>query len=140
MIVRLEKLLLEILIHMRQMGVLLKKCIYSLAILHLPLAMPLLHNSNYFRIHQNFSTSFTMILYFRKYVSRWNCGVRASRGVGVLLYDIDATVKEINSDDFGRILSCELKYENKTYIITNVYCLRLFFVIIVLSSFPPVSS
>jgi hypothetical protein len=48
------------------------------------------------------------------------CGVRASRGVGVLLYDIDATVKEINSDDFGRILSCELKYENKTYIITNV--------------------
>ena len=54
--------------------------------------------------------------------SRWNCGVRASRGVGVLLYDIDATVKEISSDDFGRILSCELKYENKTYIITNVYC------------------
>ena len=33
MIVGLEKLLLEILIHMRQMGVLLKKCIYSLAIL-----------------------------------------------------------------------------------------------------------
>jgi exonuclease III len=54
--------------------------------------------------------------------SRWNCGVRASRGVGVLLYDIDATVKEISSDDCGRILSCELKYENKTYIITNVYC------------------
>ena len=46
----------------------------------------------------------------------------ASRGVGVLLYDIDSTVKEISSDDFGRILSCELKYENKTYIITNVYC------------------
>jgi exonuclease III len=45
-----------------------------------------------------------------------------SRGVGVLLYDIDATVKEISSDDVGRILSCELKYENKTYIITNVYC------------------
>ena len=51
--------------------------------------------------------------------SSWNCGVRASRGVGVLLYDIDATVKEISSDDFGRILSCELKYENKTYIITT---------------------
>jgi len=51
--------------------------------------------------------------------SSWNCGVRASRGVGILLYDIDATVKEISSDDFGRILSCELKYENKT---TNVYC------------------
>ena len=31
-------------------------------------------------------------------------------------------LKEISSDDFGRILSCELKYENKTYIITNVYC------------------
>jgi endonuclease YncB( thermonuclease family) len=51
----------------------------------------------------------------------WNCGVRAARRVGVLLYDIDATVKEISSDDFGRILSCELNYENKNYIITNVY-------------------
>jgi nitrate reductase beta subunit len=37
-------------------------------------------------------------------ISSWNCGVRTSRGVGVLLYDIDATVKEISSDDFGRIL------------------------------------
>ena len=54
--------------------------------------------------------------------SSWNCVVRASRGVGVLLYDMDATVKKISSDDFGRILSYELKYENKTYIITNVYC------------------
>jgi exonuclease III len=54
--------------------------------------------------------------------SSWNCGVRASRGIGILLYDIDATAKEISSDEFGRILSCELKYENKTYIITNVYC------------------
>jgi hypothetical protein len=38
------------------------------------------------------------------------------------LSSFDATVKVISSDDFGRILSCELKYENKTYIITNVYC------------------
>jgi exonuclease III len=54
--------------------------------------------------------------------SSWNYGVKASRWVGVLLYDSDATVKEISSDDFGRILSCELNYENKNYIITNVYC------------------
>jgi hypothetical protein len=46
--------------------------------------------------------------------SSWNCGVRASRGVGVLLYDTDATVKEISSDDLGRILSCELVSYNKT--------------------------
>jgi hypothetical protein len=39
--------------------------------------------------------------------SSWNCGVRASRGVGVLLYYIDTTVKEICSHDFGRILSYE---------------------------------
>ena len=38
-----------------------------------------------------------------------NLNKTASRGIGVLLYDIDATVKEISSDDFGRILSCELK-------------------------------
>jgi exonuclease III len=49
----------------------------------------------------------------------WSKGIARE---GVLLYDIDATVKEISSDDCGRILSCELKYENKTYIITNVYC------------------
>jgi hypothetical protein len=36
--------------------------------------------------------------------SSWNCGVRASRGVGVLLYDIDATVKEISSDDFAHYI------------------------------------
>ena len=29
--------------------------------------MPLLHNSNYFRIHQNFSTSFAMILFQKMY-------------------------------------------------------------------------
>jgi exonuclease III len=134
--------------------------------------MPLLHNSNYFRIHQTLfiyviSISIATIninglrddkkrrTFFDWLISKkinvicvqethctfseieswqnlwkssggcessWNCGVRASRGVGVLLYDIDATVKEISSDDFGRILSCVLKYENKTYIITNVYC------------------
>jgi exonuclease III len=49
----------------------------------------------------------------------WSKGIARE---GALLYDIDATVKEISSDDCGRILSCELKYENKTYIITNVYC------------------
>jgi hypothetical protein len=58
--------------------------------------------------------------------SSWNCVVRASRGVGVLLYDMDATVKKISSDDFGRILSYELKYENKTYIITNVWTMNYF--------------
>jgi hypothetical protein len=62
--------------------------------------MPLLHNSNHFRIHQNFSTSFAMILYQKMY---------------------SASLEHI-LHWFFFTNPCELKYENKTYIITNVYC------------------
>jgi hypothetical protein len=62
----------------------------------LPLAMPLLHDSNYFRIHQNFSTSFAMILFQKMYSASLEHILHFRKGKGPNITKCNDTVLNVN--------------------------------------------
>lgn len=55
--------------------------------------------------------------------SLWNNGEWPSRGVAIL-FNIHqgVVIKEDTKDNNGRVLSCEIKIENRIYKLINIYC------------------